>query len=108
MRYYLGPGERWLTALWIAGWLVPVGYWTRRSRAASAGLAAALFGVGLGLVAIPAGFGLRAPGAWEWLAAAIGLPPKNGRGDGLELLQREEGGHRSAVAVLDPAEESRG
>jgi len=73
MRYYLGPGERWLTALWIAGWLVPVGYWTRRSRAASAGLAAALFGVGLGLVAIPAGFGLRAPGAWEWLAAAIGI-----------------------------------
>lgn len=75
MRYYLGPEERWLSALWVAVWLVPIGYWTRRGRAGLIGptALAAAFAAGVGLLAIPLAFGLRAPGWREWLAAPAGL-----------------------------------
>lgn len=70
----LRPGYLWLSALWIAGWLVPIGYLGARARdrrvvAASVTATTAL----AGLVVIPASFGLAPSSATEWAAAAIGV-----------------------------------
>ncbi len=70
--YAFGPEVGWLSALWIGGWLLPVGFWLRRSGLAPA-LAAALAVIllALGLVGIPALF--REPASvTEWAAGLAG------------------------------------
>jgi hypothetical protein len=68
----LDTGVRWVTGLFLALLLLPIGYWaawTRRPRVAAAALAAGLVA---GLAIIPALFGLP-PVHWsEWLAGALG------------------------------------
>jgi hypothetical protein len=65
-----GSETPWLSALWVAGLLFPVGYWARRWRggAAAAMLAVAL--VALGAAAVV--FRAHAPGWWSWAAAVVG------------------------------------
>jgi len=66
-----------LTALWIAGPLLPVPYWVRRGtmtrsdRWRGCALLASLLGLGLG--AIPLAMGLPAVHWSEWLAGAVGM-----------------------------------
>jgi hypothetical protein len=72
--YAYGPEVHLLTAFWIAGWLLPIGYWAARSPVSSysttAGLALLLV-AGLGLIPTVAGY---PPVHWsEWLAGATGL-----------------------------------
>jgi len=71
-HYYAGPEAGPITAVWIAGWLLPLGFWVARSGINRAGAVGALGGtliVGLG--AVPAAFGLG-PTAWGgWVAGAV-------------------------------------
>jgi VanZ like family len=72
-RYGYGPGTPLLTMVWLAGWLLPTGYWIaavrwgRPQRLLSLGL---LLCCGLGL--IPAIMGYRPVGWSEWLGACVG------------------------------------
>jgi hypothetical protein len=62
------------TALWVAGWLVPFGFWLARARwpvPASGALSIALGGAGLALIPAIAGAG-PAPFA-VWIAAGAGI-----------------------------------
>lgn len=70
-NYALGAEARWLTALWIAGLLLPVAFWLRHATGSTTAYASAMAGVaGIGLAVVPAVAGL-APVHWsEWLAAA--------------------------------------
>jgi VanZ like protein len=71
--YTYRPGVRVLTALWVAGLLFPVGYWSGGSGRGRAAIlwASGLLAVGLGLVPLLGGY----PSVhWsEWLAGAGGL-----------------------------------
>lgn len=75
-QYGLGPNARLLTAVWIAGLLVPVGYWGFKSRSNGAGgslFIAVVAVIALSIVVVPATYGLP-PAPWlDWLAAAIGV-----------------------------------
>ncbi|SRR5712692_7802019 len=71
------PEVYFLTALWIAGLLLPVAYWARRgARTASerwrAGALLSLL-VGLGLGAVPLATALPAVHWSEWMAAGMGI-----------------------------------
>jgi hypothetical protein len=69
--YAFGPEVRFLTALWIAGLLVPLGLWGARARGVGWALIAATPVLLLALIPAAAGF---APVHWtEWLAALVGL-----------------------------------
>lgn len=69
--YAFGPEVRFLTALWIAGLLIPLGLWSARDRRFGWALMAATPVVLLGVIPAATGF---APVHWtEWLAAALGL-----------------------------------
>jgi hypothetical protein len=69
--YSFGPEVRFLTALWIAGLLVPLGLWGARARGVGWALITATPVLLLALIPAAAGF---APVHWtEWLAAALGL-----------------------------------
>jgi hypothetical protein len=76
-EYAFGSEVHILTALWIAGLLLPVAYWARRGAATSAeqlrvsALLVAL--VGLGIVTVPLATRVPAVHWSEWLAAATGL-----------------------------------
>jgi hypothetical protein len=77
-EYGFGPGTPWLTALWIGGLLVPVGYWSARAGWKGGGslrrdwpLLAAV--VVVGLAAVPAVSRLHGARWWEWAAALAGL-----------------------------------
>jgi hypothetical protein len=80
-EYGFGAGTPWLTALWVGGLLVPVGYW--RARAGRDGgdgggsprrewaLLAGVVVIGLGVV--PVVSRLHTARWWEWAAAIAGL-----------------------------------
>jgi hypothetical protein len=61
----------WISAVWLGGLLVPVGYWSR--RAAVGARFAALAMVGIALVAAPLMANLSATSVVEWAGAAIGF-----------------------------------
>lgn len=67
-----GTGVRWVTAVFLAAMVLPLGYWaawTSRSRVTAAALALTLV-AGLGVVPAATGF---PPVHWsEWLAGALG------------------------------------
>lgn len=69
--YAHGAESGWLTALWVGGWMLPLGFWSRRYRRAALAGAAAV-GV-LGLAAIPVVSGLSPASAAAWAAAAAGI-----------------------------------
>ena len=85
-NYAFGLNVRWLTALWLAGLLLPAGYWTARSVAAGG---SPLVGplprsprlLGPFLLGLPIAIGLAGVAAWfrlppvpwsEWAAAIAG------------------------------------
>jgi hypothetical protein len=69
--YAFGPEVRVLTALWVAGLLMPIGLWGARGRRFGGALMVATPVVLLALIPAAAQF---APVHWtEWLAAALGL-----------------------------------
>ena len=69
--YAYGPEVRFLTALWVAGMLVPLGFWGVRAQRSGWALMAAIPILLLALIPAKAGF---ATVHWsEWLAAFIGL-----------------------------------
>jgi hypothetical protein len=76
-EYAFGPEEPLLTALWLAGLLLPLGYWAAWSyrRGRSAAGAAAIFAGALviGLALTPLAFGLPAVAWSQWLASLAGL-----------------------------------
>jgi hypothetical protein len=69
--YAQGAESEWLTAFWIAGWMLPLGYWSAAWGRIGLGGAGAVAGIGLGAVPWLVGFQVAAPLAW--LAAAAGL-----------------------------------
>jgi hypothetical protein len=75
--YAFGLEVYFLTALWIAGLLIPIGYWahrgvtTRTERWMAWGLLAVVVELGLGVV--PLATGLGAVHGSEWVAAAAGI-----------------------------------
>lgn len=76
-HYAMGPEGRFLTALWVAGLLLPVAFWAsrglRRSPEASGEIGFLILIVGLGLGLVPLVAGLP-PVHWsEWLSAGGGL-----------------------------------
>jgi hypothetical protein len=73
-EYALGPEATFLTALWIAGLLIPLGYWAARASlhpgAELTVVVAAVF-VGLAVVPLAASF---QPVSWsEWGSALLGI-----------------------------------
>jgi hypothetical protein len=71
-NYALGAEAPWLTALWVAGLLFPIGYWVGRSGSRG-GSALAWLLVGLTLLLVPRIFELPVVQVSEWAAAALGL-----------------------------------
>lgn len=85
-NYALGENARWLTALWVTGLLLPVGYWAGRSRT-RLGPVVASGAVALTLASVPGIFDLPPLHVSEWLAALAGLtlgylPAEWGAGSG--------------------------
>lgn len=76
-EYGYGPEVHFLTALWISGWLLPLGYWTghwrstRRPRRRIFLVLGAIVIAGLAVIPWVTGFPPGHPS--QWLAAAIGL-----------------------------------
>jgi hypothetical protein len=70
--YALGEDARWLTALWVAGLLLPIGFWASRSGTCSV-IVAVWAGIVLTLALVPRIFDLPSLHPSEYLAAAAGL-----------------------------------
>ena len=66
---------RAVTALWLAAWIAPFGYWTlfatARSNGGMSGFAVAVL-VSVALWAIPVSFGLPAASLLDWIGAGLG------------------------------------
>ncbi|MGH7628988.1 MAG: VanZ family protein, partial [Gemmatimonadales bacterium] len=60
--YAHGRGSGWLTAVWLTGWMLPLGWWAGRASPWS-GLLAAIAVLLLGLIVIPSSAGL--PVGWS-------------------------------------------
>lgn len=71
-HYAFGPDFRILTALWIAGLLLPLGYWMTRAGGQSQPLTAGAL-IAVTLLVVPIFFRLPAVHASEWAAAGLGL-----------------------------------
>ena len=71
-NYALGMYAPWLTALWVAGLLLPIGYWSGRIGTAI-GLVGAGITVGLTLALVPVCCELPPIHLIEWASAALGL-----------------------------------
>ena len=71
-NYALGRTAPWLTALWVIGLLLPIGYWAGRTGT-PLGLVGACATVALTLAVIPGSFDLPVLHLSEWLAALAGL-----------------------------------
>ncbi|HEX6433262.1 MAG TPA: VanZ family protein [Gemmatimonadales bacterium] len=73
IRYALGPEVRWITAVWIAGWLAVIGYWSAARRAPPLvfvlGVTLLLF---TGLALVPGVLSYPVSHWTEWLAGAAG------------------------------------
>lgn len=71
-EFAIAPALRWISALWIAALLLPLGYWTARASTLQGPVTTAA-GVAASLTATPWLFDLQpVPGA-EWVAAGTGL-----------------------------------
>jgi hypothetical protein len=71
-NYALGESAAWLTAFWVAGLLLPIGYWARRSGPGP--WPTCTWGtVALTFTFLPLFSGLAPLQASEWLAALVGL-----------------------------------
>jgi hypothetical protein len=92
--YAHGAESGWLTALWVGGWMLPLGFWSRRYRRAALGATAVV--VVLGLAAVPAAFGLSPASAATWAAAAAGVLT------GAAVAERRERQPRSARSAASP------
>ncbi len=66
--YAHGRGSGWLTAMWLTGWMVPLGWWAGRASPWS-GLLAASAVLLLGLIVIPSSAGLQVGGSAEMVPA---------------------------------------
>jgi hypothetical protein len=74
VRYAFGPEVRWISAVWIAGWLAVIAYWTAFRRAGSLVAASRLTLLLLtGLALVPLVFGYPLSHWSEWLAGAAGV-----------------------------------
>jgi hypothetical protein len=71
-NYALGNKVGWLTALWVSGLLIPIGYWAGRTGS-SRSLAGASAVVALTFALLPRFFDLPPVHLSEWVAAATGL-----------------------------------
>jgi hypothetical protein len=77
------PVERLASAIWIAGLLLPIGYWGGRiagirpardgARIRVAIVATVVLLLYLGLLAIPKAFGVASSPLGDWLAALVGI-----------------------------------
>ena len=73
-RYAFGPEVRWVTGVWIAGWLAAIAYWSAARRARDAVTASSLTLLLLtGLAIVPAVFGYPSSHWSEWLAGVTGV-----------------------------------
>ena len=70
-HYGIGPEVYVFTALWLGGLLVPIGYWTGKTRTRTAP-ALVSAGIALTLLLVPVWFGLPALHPTEWIAAVGG------------------------------------
>jgi hypothetical protein len=104
-RYNFGTEVHFLTALWIAGLLMPVAYWAHRGvttggeRWRAAALLALVVGLGLGLV--PLATGLAAVHWSEWVAAAAGMMAGGGWGRSRLRTRDNSDGRRSGVEACE-------
>lgn len=73
-EHAFGGEMPWLTTLWVAGLLFPLGYYAGRSGSLKGTVALPLFGIvlGTGLLLIPALAGFAVFQPLEWIAGAIG------------------------------------
>lgn len=78
-EYPLGPDARWLAALWVAGLLLPVGYWAAlacaggsRWRARVSALVPPAVTIVVALAIVPIAFGFEVAGGPQFLGAIIG------------------------------------
>jgi hypothetical protein len=69
--YAHGSRSGWLTAIWVAAWMVPLGYWSAAARLAALPVAAVV--VIVGLTVIPLAAGLAPAGSGDWVGALTGL-----------------------------------
>jgi hypothetical protein len=74
IRHSFGPEVYWITAIWLATWLAPIGYWSARAELTHAGKIGGmmlLLGSGLGFLPLLSGY----PAVhWsEWLGGIVGL-----------------------------------
>lgn len=90
--YALGTGLPFLSALWMAGLLAPLGYWWGRARVARGEGAAMLAGVVVVMAALGPLFGERGAAWWEWVGAGVGMTI------GWWLGGRGRAGHAAPVA----------
>ena len=71
--YAFGPEVEWVSALWLIGWLLPIGFWIRRSGVRLTFAAPLAIGLlALGLTAIPALF-QQSGSLGEWAAGLAGI-----------------------------------
>ncbi len=74
VRYAFGPEARWITGVWIAGWLAVIAYWSAARRAqplATASILTLLLCTSLAMVPVIFGYPV---GHWtEWLAGSAGV-----------------------------------
>lgn len=74
VRHAFGPEARWITGLWIAGWLALITYWSVARRGAPLALASTLtLLIAAGLALIPLLCGYPVSHWTEWLAGAAGV-----------------------------------
>jgi hypothetical protein len=74
VRYALGPEARWITGVWIAGWLAVIAYWSAARRARPFATASSLtLLLCTSLAIVPVIFGYPVSHWTEWLAGAAGM-----------------------------------
>ena len=74
VSYAFGPETRWITAVWLAGWLTVIGYWSAAARARLRFAAPGLILLAItGLALVPSILGYAVSHWSEWLAAGAGI-----------------------------------
>jgi VanZ like family len=72
-HYAYGYEVPWLTGLWVAGWLIPLGYWWIRAGLGRSAVPWSILVLLVGLGFLPHLMGYPAVPWWEWLAGATGI-----------------------------------